>query len=105
MKHWSGLVYLVAGVIIGLLVGASLTGIAAGGDEPARADNHPGRYTFAYSEGSEWAVLDTQTGAVYRLFPNGYRNGGYDGKTMNPVEGWWEGFAVKKRVAPQPPAE
>jgi len=104
MRHWSGLVYLVAGVIIGLLAGASLTGMAAGGDEPARGDNHPQRYTLAYSDEPGRAVFDTQTGMLYRF--SWYSPADeYRGAVVNVVEGWWEYLAVKKRVAPEPASE
>ena len=104
MKHWSGLVYLVAGVIVGLLVGASLTGIAAGGDEPTRGDNHPQRYTLAVSGESLRSVFDTETGMLYRFSWHSPEDE-YRGAVINAVEGWWEYLAVKKRASPQPPSE
>ena len=104
MRQWSGLVYLVAGVIIGLLVGASLTGMAAAGDEPASGDNHPGRYTFTVSGDDTYSVLDTQTGTLYR-FRRITHEQGYWGRVINPLEGWYGDFTFKKRVAPQPPSE
>ena len=108
MKHWSGLVYLVAGVVVGLLIGTSLTGIAAGGDQPTRADSQLERYTLVHrSEGPHidaYSVFDAQTGMLYTFSKRSYQDA-YYGRVINAVEGWYEPLTIKERAAPQPPSE
>jgi hypothetical protein len=72
MKRWSRLVYMAIGIAIGVLVGASVTGFAAGDNEKAPEGSAPGRYEIVaipYGNGGYYAfVLDTQTGLVRYSF-------------------------------------
>ena len=86
MKHWSGLVYLVVGIAIGLIVGASVTGFAAGDDEETARSNAPGRYEIVaipLAEGGYYVfMLDTRTGRARHE----YKSNGGSGS------GRWEPF-------------
>lgn len=122
MKQCSGLIYLAVGVVVGVLIGTSLTGLAAAGsgpmtgqsdpvrapivrsvDAPAATDGTPGRYTFAYIDGDQRAIFDTHTGTLYRFGWNQSAKA-YTGGIMNPVEGWWTYLTLEKRTDPEPEA-
>jgi hypothetical protein len=105
MKHWSGLIYLVVGVVVGLLIATSLAGLAAAGsDENTRPDSSPGRYTLVVRGDDSGYVFDTHTGTLYGFswFSPGQH---YKGLVINPVEGWWKYATIEKPVAPEPADE